>query len=315
MKGSTQEHRFRHMLPNILTVILLYLIAFLKVRYFRSFGGSDVFLILAGLGYYLSIVHKRFQVEIILMVKIMLLLMLINHVAYRESISGFSEEIVVFASTITLLISILTMVITIRPFGSRESEGASSDFRMEIRARVSELVGAQMFGLVIGFIAISIASFASLYKNLGHNQMPLSFSGVLIFWLTGTLLVSLIRGRRLQEEYIIYLVKRKEEVNLDMIRKSFIYFAIGSFLFGLMLESLRGLWIMWILSWTTLLFIVLSIWTTWRYVFLHKEVDETILKPQALPSIRDFNNCLKFIGVFFLVALIYSFAFILFYLR
>lgn len=295
-----KDHQIAHKILDIVTIGLSFFTLFLLIKSIRSFGGSVIFVLLTGFGTYLSIVRKDFKIEINFLSQISLIIALINYIAYRGTAIGFSENIVISNSVLTVILSILTNIMIIRPFGPRETAGVSSSFRIDVRQRVTGTVANDIVVITIGFASISVALFLALFKHDPSTRMLSIFSSVVIFWLINALLVSFYRGSKVPEGYISYLVVKKNQINADVLRKWFKYAVWGTLLIGTVLETIRGLWIIWFLSWIAFLMIILVCWRTWRYVFSHEEITTENLNPEALPTLFDPKFFLKYTGLFLL---------------
>jgi len=132
------------------------------------------------------------------------------------------------------------------------------------------------------------------------------FTSFVIFWFIFSLVISFVRGSKIPEEYIIYLVTKKHLIDSDNLKKWFVSIVIGTFFIGTVLETIRGLWFVWILSWIAFLMIILTNWRTWRYVFFDKKVDADSLNLETLPTVHDPKFFLKYVCFNFFVGIIYT---------
>jgi len=318
MNEIKYNHKSSHKLLSCLFISLVAFVIFLKIKSIQSFGGSDVFFFLVGFGFYLSSIHKDFQIEIKLFSIILLLLMILNYIGNVENKAGISNGTIISASSLIVLISILTSTIIIRPLGPREIPETSDPFKINIRRRVTGTIDSGIIAITLAYTTISIALFLTFYVNYLPNEIPLLFSSVVLFWLIVALLISFIRGRKVQDEYLHYLVSRKSSIKSYTLKRWFIYILIGTIFCGLLLETTRGLWSLWLLTWTSIVLIILTSWNTWRSVFSGKNVDADNLDLESLQDVYNPKFFLIYVGILFIGGLVYSAFFILhwyFYIR
>ena len=299
-------NKFTLLITDFIIVVLCILIVFLKVKYMRLISGGDVFCLLGSFGIYLSLNYKILRRGINVAVIILLLLTLINYVAYMERVWGLSQDILVTAFALTICISLLTSHMILKPIARQESSDEMIGLAQEIRKRVRFLAGFMILFIPFIYTVMSISVYAAILEDKPPVVPYFIFSVVVVFWLGCGLIINLRNIKIIPEEYIIAFINTREHVDYKVIEKWVVLIAIGSFLIGTFLQmSIHDLWSIWILSWGVFLLIVLNVLQTWKHVFSEKKVDVTSLDAERLPAIYNPGFILKLIVINVVVGVAY----------
>ena len=314
MIKTSGKDRLSRVFSDLVTAGLVWIVILIQINNSRSLGGSYAIFYLALSVQFLRISFKTFRQEINTISHILLLLTLSNYVASLEATSGVSNKILLVASALVTIIVILTSKTVIWPYRAREIDNESSSFKIEIRKRVFEITAIRPVAIAVFYTTISAAIISGLLKVTPHFKTSMRFSCVVLFWLAVALSIGLRGARKIPEDYFFYLANRKERLNAIFFRKFFLYISVGTLLIGTFIEiAIRGLLLMWFISWLVILLILLLCWQTWRCVSSDKEVDISGLSPDALPSVLNPKIAFRFIAINILAGSIYSFILVLFW--
>ncbi len=298
---TLEENVISQLFSDLLIIGLLFFIIFLDARTSYSIGDGYAFVYLAVFVQLMRIYYKQFRREANAISQILLLLTLSNYVATVEASQGITTEVVIAGFMLVVLIVHLTFNIVILPFTPREVK------KSEIRKRVTEIIAIRPVGLTIFYAGLSASAYLGLSSASLYKKIPILFSGVAMSWLLLALVTGLRGARAIPNDYFFYLVNRKEKLNTILVRKWFLYISAGTFVIGTSIEmALRGLLLMWIISWAVMLLILLQCWQTWKCVFSDKEVNIDELSPDVLRSAYNPRIALKLIATHFLCGIIYA---------
>jgi hypothetical protein len=292
---------------SLINFISFLAIVYLHIKAVYAFGGSDIFLYIVAFAVIVSSKHKVLRVDISIFLEILLLLMFLNYLVYIEHERGFSSNITVLADVTVVLISMLTSILIIRPFGWDKK---LSSLKVEIKKRVVAVVSSTVLALTLLYTGVTTAMFTALFHDVHRKVLP-KVSLIILGWFIFSLVVTFLRGRKIEEEYVSYLVTKRYPLSMGDIKKRFLYLIFGSFILGGATETIRGLWSAWFLTWLAFLMIILTSWRTWQHTFTREEgeVNEDVLDLEVLPDFYDIRLLVRYFVINLFIIIAYSYFF------
>jgi hypothetical protein len=308
---ENKKQKIDGIVASFSTVGIFLFALYLYIKSPQWLGGSEIFFFIAGLGIFFSKKVKALQVDINLLIQAVLLLMIFNYFAAMEYVKGLNETSMIASSIILVLASIVTAIAVRRPLGASSED--SAELKRDVRRRVLPLVDSGIIAITLGYTVVTIALFSAISHEGFINSFRIKFSTLILLCFIGALCVSFMRGRRVQDAYINFLVTKKLKGDIAQINKWGKYLLVGTFALGTLVETIRGLWTTWLLSWTAFLMIVLTTWRTWKYFFVESTVNQNSLDSKSLPNSFGIRTLIKYVGINFVVICIYFFGIILFW--
>jgi hypothetical protein len=293
---------------SILGAFLCYLF-FIWKKYPYSIGGSLVFFTPICVIYYFSFVYKNFQVEFSLLSLIIFSLMVLNFIAYIEHTDGFSEVVLtgVFVCQITILLSVFRLM--------QKAFQIGKDVSLPKRALTIRIWRylAGSFAITITFLLATATFFMAINSNgsMGNKILNLfNFPTWGLIWINIAFVLSLTRKRRSVDRAIKKLCVKKNVWTITSPVKKFVFISAALFLSGSVLETARGLWVVWFFSCLALSLSIVAVWRVWSCTLAGEsprvivESEEEIIA--QIPAIENPTYFLKFVCIATAIGLIYA---------
>lgn len=280
MNDINKKERTAHILVFInyaVIILLAYLVYKLKPDPF-IFGGSLMFAALIFMLIFLKRVVKPLALEASSAALMVTGIVVMNFLSYWE-ISGKTVNMTFLTIAyicLYLFIAISAAVLGL-PFKKIDSvsEGEQPVYRQIMRTLSMPLY---IFGLVFAMLSGLMVYFILLHEPTATTWPFLKITYVAVLWLVIALLVIYIYLSKFKDKDIRkFLLEEKLNIAHYDLKKAKKYFVIFFFLiifFGSIMETQRGMWVMWIETILLISLMSLIAWKIYKHVFYIDEVSK-----------------------------------------
>jgi hypothetical protein len=306
-----QDELYINKMNNLFDVIktaLLIAVMFVLFSTEVALGGSVCLLIVASFVVYLSRIYMNYRYELNLICILMLLLMLLNYTAYVESKNSFLMPVALGASILMMAIAIVSAALAKRPLYSKKDRRTLTTQKSNVAYRVKWIIDDGMLELTLVLIVMTFILFSILGGGGSYQRIPFKLSAVIMFWFIFLLMLHFIRTRKIPDHYFYCAVKPREGFNSVLIKKWIFFITVFIAIAGTAMETVRGLWGVWLVTLVLIIATILFCWRIWKYIALNWDVDTTKLNAETLPLIiKDPVYFVKKVGFIVLILMIYAF--------
>lgn len=274
MNNINKKERTAHFLVyiNYVAIILLaYLIYKFKFGLF-SFGGSLMLVAIINMLFYLKRTVKPLALELSSAALMVTGLAVINFLSYWE-ISGKNIDMTYLTISYICLYFFIATSSAILGLPFKKNDSVSETEKPVYRQIMRTLsMPMYVFGLVFAMLSGLMTYFILVHEPNAVISCPLlRIIYVAVFWLVIALFVIYIYFSKIKDDDIRKFVLEEKlnivNYNIKKVKKYFAIFFFLIILFGSVMETQRGMWVMWIETILLLGLMSLIIWKIYKHVF------------------------------------------------
>ena len=278
MDGIIKQKKIAYTLVYANYAIICFLV-FLLYKYkfsLFSLGGSSIFVSISVILIFLMGIIRPLVLELSFAILTITGILIINFLSYWEISVNNLDTPYWIVSFICLFCFVNVYISVVRSPFKKYSDVEESNRGLFRKILLTLLLPNLIMGLIFAmFSALMVYSIRNWEPNVAISYPLLRISYVAVAWLVISFLVTFIYLLKIKDKDIRnFIINEKLNVVKFDTRKIKIYFTLIYFLiifFGSIIETQRGMWVMWIETILLLGLMSLIIWKIYKHVFLSTE--------------------------------------------